>query len=155
MSIISSIPTEVMVGLGSAAIGAWTSIQQQKNATHEKLVDLAVKSLSASNESASMASQRDSGTWGNAVRRSLAIMAGCYIFVWPALFAFLGMMEVGSYPVFTWLYPSIEGFWVWSKDSVAMARTGGYIFTPVHTHLASAAFFYYLGGTLGKGKRLN
>lgn len=150
---LESIPTEAITGLASAALGAWTTIQQQKNATAEKMTNLAIARLGAETDAANDAAKRAVGNAGNWVRRALALMAGAYLFIWPALFAFIGMMGWGGYNVFAWIYPGEGGFWLWSKDTVEVLRTGGYIFTPIHTHLASSAFFYYLGGTLGKVKR--
>ncbi|MDP0498663.1 MAG: hypothetical protein Q7P63_01060 [Verrucomicrobiota bacterium JB022] len=144
----TGIPTEVITGLGSLAVGAWTKIQALKHAQQQFTLELLARQTALADASANAAHARG-GEW---TRRILAIMAGFFIFGIPSVLALAQF--AGLNPVTTYLYTQAGGgFWIFGKaDEMYSAITTGYVITPLHTHLATMIMCYYFGAGVIKSR---
>lgn len=139
LSILSAIPSEAWLGLMSAMIGMLGGNLEQRNR-------ILLAHLKGSTQAAAEAQHRG----GKYVRRALAVMAGAYLFVWPALVYLLSIIPGVDPVAATFMWPETRGVFFWASDRMMSAQVEGLPITPVHTHLASAVFFFYFGAGVVK-----
>ncbi|MDP0499355.1 MAG: hypothetical protein Q7P63_04565 [Verrucomicrobiota bacterium JB022] len=147
IDLISGIPSEVLTGLGSAIVGAWTKLQAQKHAQQQFTLELLARQTGLADASANAAQARG-GEW---VRRGVALLAGFFVFGVPSIVALAQL--AGHTPLTTYLYnKSSGGFWFFRgpSDDLYSAVVTGYVITPLHTHLASMIMCYYFGAGIVK-----
>lgn len=153
--LLSSIPTEVLVGLFSAGFSGWQKMQSLKLQQSEFMHRLLLEKLSAADNSANAAAARDGEGWGKAVRRIAFLMAMFYVFGWPLI---AGIASIWTdAPATFYLYPQEgSGFWFWRKGAAFRYEVlPGFVITPLQSHLASMFGSYYMGAgivgwTMGK-----
>jgi len=148
MDFLTGIPTEVLTGLGSSVIGGALKIMAQKQALEEMRTQALMHAADKADALATSASTRG-GSWA---RRTMALLAAFFVFGVPSIH---GIAQIfGITPFTTYLYSQQGGgFWIFGgREQLFSAVVTGFVITPLHTHLASAVFFFYFGAGVVKHK---
>lgn len=143
-----SIPSEVLVGLVSAAFSGWQRLQTMKLEQMQVMANLQLQAHASERAALEEAAKRDNTDWGKAARRLGFLLCMFYVFGFPCI-AGIASIWMDS-PATYYLYPQEgHGFWFWRKGaSMHYEVLFGFVITPLQSHLASMFGAYYLGASM-------